>query len=307
VRRDQLPPNPRNTFVLERYRVVYVSTPKAACTSLKWVVAGLGGEDPESFARGVSGGTTAAGSIHTRGLWRKVPQLSRLSDEKLGEIDAENGWHVFAVVRHPTSRLWSAWQQKLLMREPHMLRKGKTPRHLVPGLPKTTRDVVEAFQSFVAGIARGESRDLMANAHFAPQTDVLAPDRVPYTRIYTVAEMPRVMADLDEQVRAHGGGPVKPLPASNETPLKPLRSMFTAEVLATVQEFYAADFRRWFPDGDLVPPGTLDDGEYPPTQLAEIGRLVDRHARIGQLATEAERLQKENDALRQELERLRAR
>ena len=82
--------------------------------------------------------------------------------------------------------------------------------------------------------------------------------------------------------------------------------MFTDEVLSTVREVYSADFRRWFPDADAVPPGSLDVEEYPSSQLAEIGRLADRHARIGQLATAAERLQQENEALKQELSRLRS-
>lgn len=303
MRRDQLPPNPRYTFVLERYKVVYVSTPKAACTSLKWAIAGIAGEDPAVFAQVGRGGTTAAGAIHARGLWQKVPQLRQLSDAELAEIDGDRGWHVFAVVRHPTSRLWSAWQQKLLLREPHMLRKGKTSG-LIPPLPRTTGDVIEAFQRFVAGMTTEASRALMANGHFKAQYEILAPDRVPYTRVYAVTEMAQVVRDLDEQVRAHGGDPVPPLPSSNETPLKPLRSMFTDDVLATIREVYEADFSCWFPDADVVPPGTLDDEEYQPTQLAEIGRLVDRHVRIGQLAAAADQLQEENDALRQELTRV---
>jgi hypothetical protein len=303
VRRDQLPPNPRYTFVLERYKVVYVSTPKAACTSLKWAIAGIAGEDPAVFARAGRGGTTAAGAIHARGLWQHVPQLRQLSDAELAEIDGDNGWHVFAIVRHPTSRLWSAWQQKLLLREPHMLRKGKTTG-LIPPLPRTTSDVVEAFREFVVGMTDAASRDLMANGHFKPQHDILAPDRVPYTRVYEVSEMAQVMRDLEDQVRARGGGPVSPLPSSNETPLKPLRSMFTDDVQATVREVYDADFRCWFPGADVVPPGTLEDQEYLPTQLDEIGRLVDRHVRIGQLAAAADQLQEENDALRQELARV---
>ena len=33
-------------------------------------------------------------------------------------ISPENGWFVFTVVRHPAARLFSAWQSKLLLREP---------------------------------------------------------------------------------------------------------------------------------------------------------------------------------------------
>jgi hypothetical protein len=51
MRRDQLPPHKTATYVLARYKTVYVSVPKAACTSLKWLVAGLQGESPERFYR----------------------------------------------------------------------------------------------------------------------------------------------------------------------------------------------------------------------------------------------------------------
>jgi hypothetical protein len=46
MRRDQLPPHKTATFVMPAYKAVYVSVPKAACTSLKWLVAGVQGEDP---------------------------------------------------------------------------------------------------------------------------------------------------------------------------------------------------------------------------------------------------------------------
>jgi hypothetical protein len=39
--REHLPPHKTATYVLPRYKTVYVSVPKAACTSFKWLVAGL--------------------------------------------------------------------------------------------------------------------------------------------------------------------------------------------------------------------------------------------------------------------------
>ena len=40
---------PGNSFVLPEHKLVYVSTCKVACTSLKWMVTDLGGEDLERF------------------------------------------------------------------------------------------------------------------------------------------------------------------------------------------------------------------------------------------------------------------
>lgn len=301
MRREQLPPDPKRSFVIDRYKVAYVSTPKVACTSLKWVVAELAGEDLATFSRVTRPGTTPAGTIHLRRNWRRTRRLHQLSDAELAGIDEANGWLVFAVVRHPTSRLWSAWQQKVLLREPFVL--PKVPADLLAEVPRSTGQVVEAFRRFVLALASGDAGGMTTNPHFRPQEELLAVDRMPYTRIYPVAELEQLLRDLDEQVRGHGGGPVPALRSTNETPLKPLRSMFTDEVLAAVEQLYRGDFRRWFGDADPVPAGALPDDEYSPSQLAEVGRLVDRHERIGQVSAVAEELRQENEALRERLDR----
>lgn len=271
MRRDQLPPHSRHTFVLPQHKVVYVSTPKVACTSLKFVVAELGGETIDEFYRAARPGTMSA--IHNRGLWQKVPTLHDLSDEQLANVDGENGWHVFAVVRHPAARLWSAWQQKLLFRVPRMLQ--KIPDHVVPPVPHTTIDVVEAFGGFVSAAARGECPQLMRDPHFDAQRHVLAARRMPYTRVYDITEIGQLTADLDAHVRAHGGGPVPALRSNNETVLRPLRPMFTDEVQTGIERLYAADFRRWYRGADPVPAGVTDDDDYPDEQLAEVRQLIE--------------------------------
>jgi Sulfotransferase family len=304
MRADQLPSEPKRGYVLPQYKLVYVSTPKAACTSLKWVVAELAGEDLERLGDLViRPGTTPAGVIHPRKFWQRTARLHKLSDAELAEIDGANGWHVFAVVRHPAARLWSAWQEKLLLREPHMV--GKVPAGLVPPVPRTTADVVDAFRAFVAGMTDPAHSDITSDPHFLPQHQLLAADRMPYTRVYTTGELDEAMHDLEDQVRAHGGGAVPALSSDNETPLKPLRSMFTEDLIERILEVYEADFQAWFADADPVPPGALGEPEYPSTQLAEVGRLVDRHGRIGQLAAIAERLRRENADLRAQIEQLR--
>ena len=271
VRRDQLPRHAGRSFVLRDYKIVYVSTPKVACTSLKWMVAGIGGEDPRVFFDAARPGTESA--IHVHRLWQKVPTLHEMSDDDLAGIDGDNGWHVFAMVRHPASRLWSAWQEKLLFRIPRML--VKTPARLVPALPMSTADVVGSFQRFVSAMVAGECPALMRDPHFRPQRGVLAVGRMPYTRVYTIDEMDQMVADLDAHVRSHGGDPVPPPKPRNETVLKPLRSIFTHEVQTMIRDVYAGDLRRWFRGEDIVPPGSPQDAEYPPEQLAEVLRLIE--------------------------------
>jgi hypothetical protein len=122
---------------------------------------------------------------------------------------------------------------------------------------------------------------LMKNSHFRPQHSLLTPDRTPYTRVYRTSELGQAMQDLQTQVTANGGGAVPALASTNETPLKPVRSAFTDEVLAAIRQVYAEDFRSWFDKSETLPVDSLHDGDYAPAQLAEIGRLVALHGRIG--------------------------
>ena len=52
---DRFLATPGNSFVLPEHRIVYMSTTKVACTSLKWRVADLAGEDLDGFRNGSSG------------------------------------------------------------------------------------------------------------------------------------------------------------------------------------------------------------------------------------------------------------
>ena len=71
MRRDQLPEHIRPTFVMPRYKAVYIAVSKAACTSLKWLVADVQEEQPEQF-RAVSRMVTRDMGIHQRGRWRRT-------------------------------------------------------------------------------------------------------------------------------------------------------------------------------------------------------------------------------------------
>src|SRR4051812_2399882 len=150
MQRDQLPRfRQAATYVLPRWKTVYVSNPKAACTSIKWILADLQGADPKPFYGTLRWETTRAGTIHGgRENWPDTPRLKELTDEQLAEITPDNGWMVFTASRHPASRLWSGWQSKLLLRQPsYAHRFGDEP--WFPRVPHTSDDVIEDWLRFV--------------------------------------------------------------------------------------------------------------------------------------------------------------
>ena len=265
---------------------MYVSVNKAACTAIKWLVAELQEEDPARFHRSLSREVTRTMTIHRRHLWQKTPMAKRLPDDELAKIHPDQGWFVFGVVRHPTARLFSAWQSKLLLREPWFLEQYGDEEWF-PRLPKTGADIVEEFVRFVGLVAQDPEQRIMRNRHFAPQRWMLAADKMPYTRIYKTSEMPQLLEEFEAHLRANGytGAPLK-LPRANETPLKPIAGLFTPEVLDASHALYAGDWER-FGYPDPMPSGLDPADVYDDEVVAEIGRLIERQERINDLALQA--------------------
>src|SRR5215207_115066 len=303
MRRDQLPPHKTATYVLARYKTVYVSVPKAACTSLKWLVAELQGEDPERFHRSLSREVGRAMTIHRRDLWRHTPMLHELPDDELAAISPDDGWFVFAVVRHPSARVWAAWQSKFLLREPRWMDEFADAPWL-PRVPRSTDDVVEDFARFVGAIAEDPGQRVMRDRHFMTQTRLVGPATTPYTKVYETSEIPSLMEDLDAHLRAHGWEGTLALGQSNETPLAPLASLFTPEVTEGIRSVYGVDFETFGFD-DVLPRNADPAAGYPHGLLVAVGLLAERGERLGDVAVRAQSLLGGNRKLRGENKTLR--
>jgi hypothetical protein len=283
MRRDQLPQHTRPNYVLPQYKAVYVAVSKAACTSLKWLVAELQGEDSERFHGVVSPMVSRDMTIHHRGLFQRTPTLDSLSDEELDAIASDNGWFVFSVVRHPSARFFSAWQSKMLLREPRYVEKHKDEAWF-PRIPQTTADVVEDFERFTLAAARHPNGRVMRNRHFMPQWMEAAPERIAYTKVYDTSEIPVLLADFERHLRANGwDGDELRLRQTNETPLRPVHAAFSPSVCEALSSLRAGDLRAFGYD-DVVPPKLAPGDEYPNAAFEEIGRIIERHERIGDLA-----------------------
>jgi hypothetical protein len=291
MRREQLPPHKTACYVMPHWKAMYVSVNKAACTSLKWLVADIQEESRERFHRSLSREVSRTMTIHRRSLWQNTPMAKWMTDDELAAID--DGWFVFGVVRHPTARLFSAWQSKLLLREPWWWVDEFGEESWFPRVPAGRDEVVEDFVRFVRAIAQNPELRVFRNRHFAPQNYLLATDRMDYTRIYRTAEVPSLLSDFERHLRAQGweGEPLR-LARANETPLKPIPSLFTPEVLDAARELYRDDFEIFGYD-DPMPEGLDPSDTYSDASIAEVGRLIERSERIHDLALRAQELNAE--------------
>ncbi|WP_155838776.1 sulfotransferase family 2 domain-containing protein [Arthrobacter castelli] len=297
---------PANSFVLPERKMVYISVTKVACTSLRWMVADLAGEDLDMFARATGGQQSRLMTIHGgRNRWKKTPQLHHLSQRQLDEIHPDNGWLIFAVVRDPWSRLWSAWESKFLVRHVSYMRRFGDESWF-PRVPRSADDVVEDYRTFVQERPWESYPELIKDAHFWPQVKSVRPDELPYTNIYNLSELSTLFQDIHAHLQSAGTDQELYLPRANETPLGMTADTLGGGVLETVRDAYAPDFEalgdRWDADKlKLVPSGWTQDA------IDHVAFHTAANERIGDLSSALRTTREQLGTTRQKLKQLQAR
>lgn len=288
---------PGNSFVLPDHKMVYISVTKVACTSLRWMVADLGGEDLQSFYSATGPHQSRLMTIHrARSNWNHSPQLGALAPELLEDISRDRGWFIFAVVRDPWSRLWSAWQSKFLVRHtPYVRRFIDEP--WFPRIPEKPSDVVEDFRSFVEAAPWTSNADLAKDVHFLPQTRSVRPRHINYTKIYDLHDMSSLIADVTEHLKTVRREQELYLPRANEMPLPMTSQVLEGGVREEIERLYAADFdvfgERWnFHSLRLAPDG------WSPDAIRHAQSHVVANERIGDLTVAARQLRRQLDDAR---------
>jgi hypothetical protein len=244
------------TIVLPEQRVLFLPIPKAGCTSILWLLAGMTGLEEEDFARSVTPEVSPALTVHDVTLWNPQNRWSSYSEEEQAEMLAADDWLRFTIVRHPATRLWSAWQSKLLLREPRFVQTfGEEP--WFPELPSTPEQVVEDFRKFVAAVGEGGVEDV----HWAIQHELER--QLSFTHIGKVEQMDETLAVL----REHVGEEAWPAqaPVENRTPLGLAPAAYDEASEAVLRERYADDFTTF----DYAPEDHLGGDEAAQAEWAE--------------------------------------
>lgn len=266
-------------LVLDRWRVVYVVTPKAMCTGLLWALATLQEEPLEATSSSRTAEVTRTLAVHDPLVWRSTRSLHDLPPGEIAAITADDDWFRFCFSRHPVDRLWSAWQSKLLLREPaYAARFGAAA--WFPRFPSDGEAVAEDFARFVDALAADPAL-LTADQHWAPQQHLLRPADFPYTVIGRVEEATATLERLRRHLRAQGRLDGVD-PGRRNTGLLPRSAVLRdPALLRRIEERYAADMAafgyRPAAVGRRVPGGTTA------LALSALRELAERHERIGDL------------------------
>jgi len=224
-----------NSYVDERHRILYIGTPKVACTSIKYMLRELVEAKPLRF-RPQDEHTSEVMRIHTRSLM-PLPTFGSFNPARRREIMDDPAWFRFCVIRHPYDRFFSAWRDKIFIVE--------------PGFEKHQLDKSRKFVEFTDFVDKALSEDPRAcDVHWRLQVSLLQPDYVKYTQIYELSRVSDMLVDLRAHLAAQGvTDKVLTLPRNNESwSIRP-DGFLTNEIMARLRAYYHRDFERFnFPE-----------------------------------------------------------
>lgn len=287
----------RNTYHATAYQLTYVATPKVACTTFKWWIASLLGiaQDVERYADSSESSPDLV--IHDALPAIAAKSLPQDINSLLATLKAP-GHFSFAVVRNPYTRVFSAWQSKILLREPLQI----TPyldKSFFHATIESAGGLAGAFEQFLEHLQAFEAPHYW-DVHWTPQCELLRPNLIPYTKIAHLESIAELYQALVEHL-----GPSVPLPSSgrriNESLLPFSRNLLSDRSIEIIRHLYADDFECFeYPleppqgHGDLTP-------ERLTTALQGVQMLRARHARMAQTHRERDIGRREEERLRQDL------
>jgi hypothetical protein len=268
------------SFYSERLRLHYIATPKAACTALKWWFAALEGI---AFT-GVDGRDSWESEpellIHDL-VQKAAPHIQSFDPRALERACADESVFRFALVRNPFTRIFSAWLSKLAIQEANQVAAYADADFL--RLPITDCETLAiAFEGFLRHLAEHEAPDAWRNAHWAPQNRLLAPERIAYSRIFPVEDMPGVMSTLSAHL-AHYGQVSPALGRYNENLLPYSSQYLTPTSIQLIARLYAEDFAAFGYDPQVPPSGHSLSADQVRATLSVMPHLIGRNRRWGEL------------------------
>lgn len=228
-----------SSFVSRRHRYLYIETPKAACTQLKHFIAGVEGVPCDIDRTPYLRETRLPMLIHQR-RYLQVPTLLDLDAAEARDLlSGQAGYFKFALVRNPYSRLVSAFENKVRLREPGF---GNVAHRW--SAAETGADVRATFADFVREAIPLFGQQFREH-HFVPQRDLLLPDLIAYSRVFQVERFGEFEDAFSAHLRAQGASGPLAFQERNRSLYPNWRLYYDEPTARRVAAFYVRDFESF--------------------------------------------------------------
>ena len=267
-----------NAVLARRAKVLFVPTPKVACTTIKWALASA--ESTLSSGISVSPEPTTDLTIHDPSV-HGMGVLGLVSEDERQEAFTSPDWIRFCVTRSPYERIVSAWLNRVVFGMPSLLSPAMGEQF------GSDRDYGTAFRRFVRRLS--DDPVVLADTHFSAQGDVLEIDTMPYTHVLDLAGLNDFLVFL----RSSGSHRERIVlgRSRNSSPRIDVERLYDSETAAIVDRVCASDFRRFsYPArvfADVAPPYPIAPNEFSLIEMmrdradrfSDVFRLVDQQRR----------------------------
>lgn len=267
-----------NAYFSNSHRILYIATPKVACTSFKWWFAELLGIKSAIEQSMISMESDPELVIHDS-FACVAPEFTGINIAGLNEALSSPQYFRFCLVRNPFTRIFSAWQSKWLLREPiqaHFFQEMEEE-----SVVESTVDIRNLFEGFLRFLSklRGNSG---WDVHVAPQVAFLAPEHFSYHMIAHIEDPYALVQALAAKVGPGFSNPLSGMRA-NVSVIPYSATWISDEAAELIRILYARDFEV-FGYETVVPEGAgpLSD-EVLSMALRGIKLIRGRNARIGEL------------------------
>lgn len=222
------------SFVSLRHKILYVETPKVACTTIKEYLRDLCEAPPLTFPIKHHRESRRDMFVHIRSNV-PLPSLLDLDEETQRHVLTSPEFLRFGIVRNPYSRLLSAWRNKVLLCEPGYEYIYRKMTGNEPSLREKETLTFEQFLEFV------ESEDVATcNPHWRRQTDLLLYPAIPFTHLGKIERL----RETFELIEKHAD-PGKSLPARTSNSTRVGYANLTEALAVRIYKLYAADFEAF--------------------------------------------------------------
>jgi glycosyltransferase involved in cell wall biosynthesis/peptidoglycan hydrolase CwlO-like protein len=181
---------------------------------------------------------------------KAAPNVTGLSPAELLEPLTSDAYFRFAVVRNPYKRIFSAWQSKLLLREPLQVAPYLQYDFLNHPIEKA-EDIATSFEYFLEHLAANEAPSYW-DVHWTPQVTLLRPDLINYSQLVRIEDSGEITEALSARLGERFVNPFE-IRRINESLVPYLSSFMTGRSVELIQTLYAKDFEAF--GYDKRPPG----------------------------------------------------
>ena len=235
----------------ENCKVFLFEVPKVASSALKLLLSQANDTySPDARFETIAPHTSIEQAIHSPDVSGLVPLYSLSPKKREAWLKSPQWWRVGGL-RDPYSRLFSAWENRILLMPPareleRVARSGVTD--LMDG---NLINISATFNKFVHDFEANPNK-FRLDGHLNTQTFTLRPEYVDYTHLFRV-DVADQMSTFVQQLSERVGRPLE-LARLNENIGIKMTQVMTAGLARIVEEIYANDFknfdfeRRTFPE-----------------------------------------------------------